>query len=173
MNPTDHRYGREGAPTVREIADLLGGLRELSARDREIEPRERAAFLADKEALLARITESATATDEQQDGAEPAPTRIGEIQMPAWMREQAARAEAATPGPALPMGERAALAARDEALRGQLGHVDTGQSAHAVSPAPVDVDEATRREQLARWHTDDAVVSDTQGDVWDDGPGLP
>lgn len=42
-------------PTVREIAELTARLRALSARGREADPAERAAFLADKRALLDRI----------------------------------------------------------------------------------------------------------------------
>lgn len=42
-------------PTVREIAELTARLRELSARGREADPHDRAAFLADKRALLDRI----------------------------------------------------------------------------------------------------------------------
>jgi hypothetical protein len=42
-------------PTVREIAELTARLRELTARGREADPIERAAFLADKRALLDRI----------------------------------------------------------------------------------------------------------------------
>lgn len=43
-------------PTVREVADLAARLRSLRGRD--VDPAERAAFLADKEALIARITGS-------------------------------------------------------------------------------------------------------------------
>jgi hypothetical protein len=55
MTPTNGA-GRKGAPTAREIADLLARLRELSSQASEADPWERAAFLADKDALLARIT---------------------------------------------------------------------------------------------------------------------
>lgn len=54
MSPT-HDYHRDPAPTVREIADLAARLRNLSAAGRDADPAERAAFLADKDVLLARI----------------------------------------------------------------------------------------------------------------------
>lgn len=46
-------------PMVREIAELTARLRELSARGREADPAERAAFLADKRVLLDRIPDQA------------------------------------------------------------------------------------------------------------------
>lgn len=46
-------------PSVREIAALTARLRELSALGRDADPAERAAFLADKDALIARITATA------------------------------------------------------------------------------------------------------------------
>lgn len=55
-NPTNPDRGRPARPTVREIAALTARLRELSARGAGADPAERAAFLADKDALLARIT---------------------------------------------------------------------------------------------------------------------
>lgn len=170
MTPTDHRSGRGGAPTVREIADLIGRLRELSLDGSDIDPGERAAFLADKDALLARIADSNMASDSERYDGEQAPVRIGEVQMPAWMRDQATRTEASAEGPSLPGGERAA---RAEALRSQLGNDHAGRFARVAPPAPVDVDEETRRDQLARWHVDDTVISDTQEVIYDDGPGLP
>ncbi|MCW2720613.1 hypothetical protein [Pseudonocardia sp.] len=49
---------RPVAPTVREIAALTARLRDISARGRDVDPDERAAFLADKDALIARITDA-------------------------------------------------------------------------------------------------------------------
>jgi hypothetical protein len=43
------------APTVDEIAELIARLRALTAASHGADPDERAAFLADKAALLARI----------------------------------------------------------------------------------------------------------------------
>lgn len=55
-NPTNPGRGRPARPTVREIAALTARLRELSARGAGADPAERAAFLADKDALIDRIT---------------------------------------------------------------------------------------------------------------------
>lgn len=56
MKPTFDR-NRDDRPTIAEIAALARRLRELSAHGREADPAERAAFLAEKDALLARITD--------------------------------------------------------------------------------------------------------------------
>jgi hypothetical protein len=55
--------GRPPAPSVREIAALTARLRALTTRGREADPGERAAFLADKQALLARIDDSESPTE--------------------------------------------------------------------------------------------------------------
>ncbi len=47
-----------GLPTVAEIAALTARLRRLSVAGRDADPAERAAFLADKDALLARIIDA-------------------------------------------------------------------------------------------------------------------
>lgn len=52
--PTDP--SRPAAPAVREIAALTARLREITSRGREVDPAERAQFLAAKDALIARIT---------------------------------------------------------------------------------------------------------------------
>ena len=46
---------RDEVPSVREIAELTARLRRLSAAGRYADPAERAAVLADKDALIARI----------------------------------------------------------------------------------------------------------------------
>ncbi|MHA6628359.1 hypothetical protein ACU61A_23220 [Pseudonocardia sichuanensis] len=51
----DHQPGGGPAPSVREIADLTARLRTLTTAGRDVDPAERAAFLADKAAILARI----------------------------------------------------------------------------------------------------------------------
>lgn len=109
---SDHPDG--GRPSVAEVAALTRRLRELSTPGRAVDPEERAAFLADKDALLARITDTVTATE----------------------------------------------------LR-----------------VPTVEDDTARREQLARWHTDDTADTLDVDDVHqesggtrsatDDGPGLP
>ena len=43
-------------PSIREITELTARLRRLSAAGRDADPAERAAFLADKDALIERIT---------------------------------------------------------------------------------------------------------------------
>lgn len=56
MSSTQHRAQRlDQPPTVREIAALTARLRGLTAAGPDVDPAERAAFLADKAALLARI----------------------------------------------------------------------------------------------------------------------
>ena len=45
----------EDMPSIREIAELTARLRRLSAAGRYADPAERAACLADKDALIARI----------------------------------------------------------------------------------------------------------------------
>ena len=60
-HPTDP--SRPAAPTVREISELTARLRDISARGRDVDPGERERFLADKDALIARITDTTTARD--------------------------------------------------------------------------------------------------------------
>ena len=55
--PTNPDRRRPGPPTVREVAELTARLRDLSTRGRDADPAERAAFLAEKQALLDRITD--------------------------------------------------------------------------------------------------------------------
>ncbi len=64
---TRHDPARPGPPTAREIADLTARLRDLGGR--RADDAERAAFLADKEALLDRIDDEALAV-----AAEPSMT---------------------------------------------------------------------------------------------------
>lgn len=58
-NTSDRHSGRDrqASPTVAEIAAITRRLRELSARGRDVDAGERAGFLADKQALLDRITD--------------------------------------------------------------------------------------------------------------------
>jgi hypothetical protein len=227
-------------PSVAEIAALTRRLRELSTPGRAVDPRERAAFLADKDALIARIADTHEATDtdavtgrelhqhtarlgrtdqapqrgwwaraesadpsvqavtsdvagyysdahlaaiadaraagdteraeQLQDAPWSAPAEDERVPaMPDWMREQARRTEAAiadgthVPGPP---DNLARFTDRLAALRGQTVE-----------------DDPARREQLARWHTDDTADTLDVDDVHqepggsrsatDDGPGLP
>jgi hypothetical protein len=54
-------------PSIREITELTARLRRLSAAGRDADPTDRAAFLADKNALIERIT---TADRADRDTAE-------------------------------------------------------------------------------------------------------
>jgi hypothetical protein len=71
----------EDTPSIQEIAELTARLRQLSAAGSDADPAERAAFLTDKDALIARIeaanhraatadearTDTAAGTDEPQN----------------------------------------------------------------------------------------------------------
>src|SRR3954447_3797098 len=63
---------RDYVPSIREIADLTRRLRALSIAGRDAGPAERAAFLADKDALIARIEAAnhrAGTADDAQTGS--------------------------------------------------------------------------------------------------------
>ncbi|OLS99362.1 hypothetical protein BJF90_39315 [Pseudonocardia sp. CNS-004] len=61
---TDRPAGRtDQPPTVREIAAFAARLRAVAAAGPDVDPAERAAFLADKAALLARIHHHANRHD--------------------------------------------------------------------------------------------------------------
>ena len=55
----------DGPPSIAEIAALTSRLRELTAAGRDADPAARAAFLAEKAALIARITAANTAPTDQ------------------------------------------------------------------------------------------------------------
>ena len=65
--------GTDDVPSIREIVDLTRWLRALSHASRDADPAERAAFLADKDALIARIEaathRAGTADDDRTDTA--------------------------------------------------------------------------------------------------------
>ena len=61
---------RADEPTIAEIADLTRRLRALSAAGRDADPAERAAFLADKDALLNRVPPAALTNDGQPSDLE-------------------------------------------------------------------------------------------------------
>lgn len=60
----------EDTPSIREIAELTARLRRLSAAGRDADPNEREAFLADKDALIARIENAAGHRPDTADDAE-------------------------------------------------------------------------------------------------------
>ncbi|MDN5751466.1 MAG: hypothetical protein L0H64_23695, partial [Pseudonocardia sp.] len=145
---------RPVAPTVREIAALTARLRDISARGRAVDPAEREQFIADKDALIARITDTTR--------ADSGPAAAREPVMPESMREQARATEAAIAAGTLPdvyPDDTAALAARITELRAE-------QAARSSASARVPEPEQNRREQLARWHAEDQA--DTHGDGHDD-----
>ncbi|MBN9102337.1 MAG: hypothetical protein J0I49_30195 [Pseudonocardia sp.] len=163
---------RPTPPSVREIAALTARLRELSARGRDVDEADRAAFLVDKDALLARIPHAATDGRAPHihaaiiDRSEPPATVDGVVDLDRpWTTQgttrDTAHAVAIDPGPA--------------------------GSMLWVTVAEADQQEQ-RRDQLARWHTDDQADhqddsdrdaatpgTDAGGQVWvcDDAPGLP
>lgn len=154
--PTDP--SRPATPTAREIAALTARLRDLSARGRDVDPSEQAQFLADKDALIARITD----THIRPDGG---PAAEQEPVMPGSMREQARATEAAIAAGTLPdvyPDDTAVLAARVAELRAPQAARSNPSSGCARMSEP----EQDRREQLARWHVEDQA--DTHGDGQDD-----
>lgn len=129
-------------PTAREIADLAARLRALAAAGAHADPAERAAVLADKQALLARIADTQPRWDPDQ------------LRMPDQMRADAERG----PGDPVRPDEPAELAAQLAELRERVH--DKAES--ATDP------EQVRRAQLALWHTDDIARSDAGAEVFDD-----
>jgi hypothetical protein len=68
---------RPAPPTVGEIAELTARLRAISRAGAGVDPAERAAFLADKDALLARIAEAdRAAVDQDQARDEPSTAEL-------------------------------------------------------------------------------------------------
>lgn len=102
---------RPDIPTMREITDLLTRLRAVSGRGAGADPTERAAFLADKHALIARI-EAAQADTGRETSAGP-PDRL---RMPQQQRADAV-ARLAQP---LPPDDPAEIAARITELRTRI-----------------------------------------------------
>lgn len=173
------RPDRPTPPSVREIASLTARLRELSARRRDVDEADRAAFLADKDALLARIPRTAT------DGADAA----GDGRAPhihAAIVDRSERPATVDDVVDLDRPWTAQGTTRD------IAHAVAIDRGPAVSTPWVTVAEADqqeqRRDQLARWHTDDQTDlqddsdsdaaspgADAGGQVWvcDDAPGLP
>jgi hypothetical protein len=60
MSASHNRRGAGQAPTVHEIAALIARLRALTAAGPDADPAERAAFLAEKAVLLARVPPETT-----------------------------------------------------------------------------------------------------------------
>lgn len=179
MNSTEpNRPGQE--PSVSEIAALNRRLRELSAQGRDADPAERAAFLADKDALLARIADTHTDFGGEflpADGVGQEPhghhARLGRrdevaddaaVAMPEWMREQARRTEAeiaAGNAPPPRPDDLDELAARIATLQERIAARDTDAS---FTGRTVDPEQDARGDQLARWHRDDTTENDASED---------
>lgn len=188
MNPSNDR------PTIAEIAALTRRLRELSAQGRDADPAERAAFLAEKDALLARIVDTDADTDtdavpgrelhrhgaqlNRTDGPDDVVFDADDSQW--WHPGGSARLDLPHPDVLPPWPQPAQevdpadLAARAAALREQLTARDTDP--HAVSDGERPVrpgccvavegpDLEARREQLARWH-DDALTAEPDTEVY-------
>ncbi len=155
---TDHT-----PPTVAEIAALTARLRALSNAGAATDPAERARFLADKDALIDRIT-AAERTDDTAElgltGGEGPPIDAG----PALTAEEAAH-ELAADGRSLPEARALVRDYLDDVSqrvgtsvhRWGLDGADLNDiRAHAATHRPPsDRDEQERRDQLNRWHTGD------------------
>jgi hypothetical protein len=158
-------------PTAREIAELTARLRTLTRRDPGADPArdadEQAAFLADKDALLARII----ATEHAEAETSRAHT-VGYAEETITRREAAERLTEHGHDPAAAQAIVADYL--DDTLREirvpvhQWGldqhdvdaiaarHRPTGQL--AAVPAHRSDGEQERREQLTRWHADDRAL---------------
>ncbi len=68
----------EDTPSIREITELTVRLRRLSNAGRDADPLEREAFLADKDALIARIEAANPRADTAADGRTGAAAGTGE-----------------------------------------------------------------------------------------------
>ena len=82
---------RDDVPSVREIAELTARLRRLSAAGRYADPAERAAFLADKDALIARIEAAnrrADTADDEPRGPRRAPGTTSDGRRRATLRRR-------------------------------------------------------------------------------------
>lgn len=172
---------RDGRPTIAEVAALPRRLRELSAQGRDADPAGRAEFLAEKDALLARIAagpESDQALHQHRaqldrtDGPDDVVFDADDSQW--WHPGGSARLDLPHPDVLPPWAQLAPgpvpaeLAARAASLCEQAGVVgaSTGTECERQMPWSTAVDGSeveARREQLARWHEDaPAAEPDTE-----------
>lgn len=183
---------RDGRPTIAEVAALTRRLRELSVRGPDAAPAERAEFLAEKDALLARIADAGPGSDQalhqhrahldRADGPDDVVFDADDSQW--WHPGGSARLDLPHPD-MLPPSEQLApgpvpaeLVARAAALREQASVVraSTGAGREREHQVPwwavVDgADVEARREQLARWHDDaPAVEQDAETSGFMDPP---
>ena len=69
---------RDDTPSIREITELTARLRRLSSAGRDADPAERAAFLADKDALIDRIETANRQADTGREGRSRAAAAVAE-----------------------------------------------------------------------------------------------
>ncbi len=168
MNPP-HDRNRHDRPTIAEVVALTRRMRELSSQGHDADPAERAAFLAEKDALLARIADSAAGPApgrelhhhrshlNRTDGPDYVEFDTEDSQ---WHPGGSARLDLPHPD-ALPPWEQPAYAV--DGVPEQIIMHDAGPRTAPVGLVPccsvVDSSELDdRREQLARWH-DEAIIS--------------
>lgn len=175
---------RDDRPTIAEVAALTRRLRELSAQGHDADPVERAAFLAEKDTLLARITDPVPGQElhhhraqlDRTEGPDDVVFDVDDSQW--WHPGGSARLDLPHPD-VLPPFEQPApgavpaeLAARASALREQASDVDprtVRECERPVGEVPwctvVDGTELeARREQLGRWH--DETAADQDGEAY-------
>lgn len=173
---------RDDRPTIAEVAALTRRLRELSMQGHDADPAERAEFLAEKDALLARIADAGPGSDQalhqhrahldRTDGPDAVVFDADDSQW--WHPGGSARLDLPHPDVLPPWVQLAPgpvpaeLAARAAALREQacVDGVSTGTECERQMPWSTAVDDSeveARREQLARWHEDaPAAEPDTE-----------
>ncbi|MCW2899255.1 MAG: hypothetical protein JWO67_1520 [Streptosporangiaceae bacterium] len=170
-------------PTAAEVAALTARLRSISERGRDVSAAERAAFLADKDALVARITD----TDAHAEVADS--ERAQRLQERPWTAQGHTVDRATWVVTPEDPHEQAEVTAQREQIPGRdpdwsaTQRVDDGPAIAVPWFTEMEAEQDQRREQLTRWHTDDAIQdADINHDgrtldeglyVTDDGPGLP
>jgi len=151
-----HEHDAERQATIAQVAALSRRLRELSAQGRSAESDERAVFLADKAALLARITDGASVADDvsgrelhvhnalsnqivsspgRADAAEPAAFAVEEGWRAAVTDDPYAMAGPAEVGDPMP-GETAGPYVGVEMTDWMREHAAHVEAAIAAGPAP-------------------------------------
>ena len=166
-------HDRTDEPSVAEIAALTARLRELSSIGAAADPAERAAFLADKDALIARVIAASDDAELGLTGGEGPPIDAG----PALTAEEAAH-ELAADGRTLDAARALVRGYLDEVSErigtpvhqwgldaADLADIRAGLTTAARGPDTPN--EQARRDQLNRWHADDcateAVADDALG----------
>lgn len=150
-------------PTAREIADLTARLRQLSTPGRPVDPGERAAFLADKHALLDRIavTERASASA----AADEVVSYREAVDRLTAMGHDRARAEGLISDYLDQTSREIGVSVHQWGLdQHDLDAIAGRNPAGCFRECEPGSD---RREQLARWHADDhAAAGSTDAQAW-------